>query len=220
MDLLAPKADIFLGIKRYAQTVKKPYAMGKTGLMTAMEAFDKNSFSSDILFEAAVRRREVVNLYILTGCYNLSDYEYFNERNALKLIENAYLNFDLTVLLVNKSIYDSFTVCALLKSDYNLAAIRPDMDKLREFNSYIAFLKKKQKIPAEKTKFVAYEYQKNIDIGYDVIKEAVGNNFLGSISYSRNRSVLRNLRGTYARHMEKHITADYAKILGALNIIK
>lgn len=220
MDLLAPKADIFLGIKKYPQMAKNSHAIGKTGLMAVMEALDKNCFSYGLLLEAAVRRREVVNLYILTGCYNLSDYEYFSEKNAVKLMENAYLNFDLTILLVNKSIYDSFTICALLKSDYNLVAIRPDMDKLREFNSYIAFLKEKQKIPVEKTKFVAYEYRKNIDIGYGVIKEAVGNNFLGSISYSRNRSVLRNLHSTYAKHMEKHVTADYAKILSALNIIK
>ena len=74
--------------------------------------------------------------------------------------------------MVNRSIYDSFTLISLAKSDLNLIAVKADVDKLREFNNYIAFLKDKQHIPIEKTRFIAYEYDKSVCLGLSEVREA------------------------------------------------
>jgi serine/threonine protein kinase len=219
MDLLSPKADIFLNIKRYPENLKGEAIIGKGGLSIVIDSLDKNCFTSSLLFEAAAKRKELSNLYILTGSYKLHDYEYFNNSSASRLIENAYRNFDISILLVNKSIYDSFTVLSLIKSDYNFIAIPANLDKLREFNNYMAFLKDKQNILLEKNKFVIYEYDKLTQLSRSDIKEATGSYPIAFISYSKKRAEYRNLRGTYVKQMERHITEEYKELLLSLNII-
>ncbi len=219
MDLLAPKADIFLKLKKYPPRIISEGKSGKTGLNIIIDSLEKNYFTPGLLLEASIKRKELDNLFILTGSYKLEDYEYFNDSSAIRLIENAYLNFDLTILLVNRSIYDSFSVCALIKSDYNFLPIRADLDKIREFNSYIAFLSEKQNIQMGKTKYIAFEYEKATGVDLLTMAEATGNNLAGCISYSAKRAAFRNLRGIYAKSMGNQNVAEYKELLTFLNII-
>jgi len=219
MDLLAPKADIFLNVKKYPGPVAGDGQKSKTGLNIVIDALDRNYFTPGLLMEASIKRKELKNLFVLTGSYNLEDYEYFRDVSAVQLIENAYLNFDLTILLVNRSIYDSYTLCALIKSDYNLIPLRADIDKLREFNRYIDFLSEKQNIRPDKYKFIAYEYEKATDVDISTFEEATGGNCLGFISYATKRRINRNLKGIYARNMSEYNLMEYKNILAFLNII-
>ena len=97
-------------------------------------------------------------------------------------------------------------------------ALHGDIDRLREFNMHIAFLKDKQQIPVEKTKFVAFEYMKPYSLSLNEIKEATGNNLIGRISYSRKRAVYRNLKAAYAARMEKETVREYEEILSRFSI--
>ncbi|NJD02987.1 MAG: serine/threonine protein kinase [Ruminiclostridium sp.] len=149
LDLLAPKADICLNLKKYPGRFLNEGRLLKSGLDIVIDAAEKSFLSPDLIAETALKRKDMKNLFVLTGNYMIENYEYYNDESLIRLIEKAYIGFDLTILLVNKSIYDSFTVISLSKSDYNLAAIRADLDKLRETNNYLAFLKEKQYIPLD-----------------------------------------------------------------------
>jgi hypothetical protein len=219
LDLLSPKADLFLNIRKYPAKVTGGNFFGSSGLNIVMESVDKNYLTAELLTEASLKRNGLDNLFVLTGNYKIENYEYYSDDSLLKLIEKAYRSFDITILLVNRSIYDSFTVLSLSRSDMNIVALHGDVDRLREFNTHIAFLKEKQHIPADKTKFVAFEYLKPFSLSLNEIREATGGNLIGRISYSRKRAVYRNLKAAYAGRMEKDIIREYGEILEYFNIL-
>jgi Serine/threonine protein kinase len=220
LDLLAPKADICLNVKKYPERIINEGGFLKSGLDITIDAVEKNYISPELITEASLRRKDLRNLYILTGNYKLENYEYYNDNSLIKLIDKAYMSFDLTILLANKSIYDSYTVISLSKSDFNIAAVNADLDKIREMNSYIAFLNDKQKIPMNKTKFVAFNYNNSENLGLRVVEEATQGNLLGQISKSKKRNTYRNLKLAYSARMEKEIIREYMIILRFFNILQ
>lgn len=219
LDLLAPKADLFLNLKRFAAKPAQPGIFGHSGLGMVMDAISKGILASDSLRQSASAMKDLKNLHVITGNSRLDYYEYYAEDSVPKLIDKCYRNYDITILLVNRSIYDAFTLSSLLRSDLNIVATRGDVDQLREFNTYIAFLKDKQNLPLENTKFVLFEYDKNTGMGIDEIREATQNNLLGRISASRKRAVYRNMRSSYASHMEKFICSEYVRLLAKLDLM-
>lgn len=219
LDLLNPTADLFLKTPKTQDNMAAEGIVHNTGLNIVMDAITRSRFSPDLLSEASIKRRELKNLYILTGNYKLENYEYFRDESLYSLIEKAYQHFDITILLVNRSIYDLFTVISLARADYNIVALRADIDKLREFNAYLSLLKDKQNIPLNKTKFVAYEYNPEFNLKKAVLDSLTGNNFLGGIRHSGKRAVYRNLKILYPRRMEKAVLADYTGILSKFGIV-
>lgn len=219
LDLLAPKADLFLNLKGFAAKPAQPGIFGHSGLGMVMDAISKGMLTSDSLRRSTSRRRDLKNLHVITGNSKLEYYEYYAEDSVPKLIDKCYRNYDITILLVNRSIYDAFTLASLLKSDINIVATRGDVDQVREFNTYIAFLKDKQNLPLENTKFVLFEHDKSTGMGIDEIREATQNNLLGRISPSRKRAVYRNMRSSYASHMEKFICNEYVRLLVKLDLL-
>ena len=159
------------------------------------------------------------SLYTLTGNYRLENYEYFSESSLVKLIDMAYSSFDITILLASRWIYDSYTIIALSKSDFNIVPISADIGTIREYNNYIAFLAEKQKIPAEKSKFAAFEYVKEGNLPVVEFEKAVDGNYLGEVHYSKKRVSGRNCKNSYAACMEKEVQEDYIRILRFFGII-
>jgi len=219
LDLFAPKADLFLNVKKYPGKTVQGGLYDYSGLDIVMNAIGKGVLSPELLQQAAVRRKELSNLHILTGSYRLDNYEYFSEDSVIRLIEKSYRIYDITILLVNRWIYDAFTLSALLKSDINIAAVRGDIDVLREFNTYIAFLKDKQKLPVENTRFVLFEYDKEMGLGINEVNEATGGCLIGKIPPSRRRAMYRNLKGAYVSRMEKEMEKEYVRLLEKLELI-
>jgi hypothetical protein len=184
-----------------------------------MDAIGKAVLTKELIFQSTVSRKELKNLHILTGSYRLDNYEYYTEDSVPKLIDKCYRIFDITILLVNRSIYDAFTLAALLKSDINIAAVKGDILSLREFNSYITFLKEKQNLPLNATKFVFFESDRVNDIAVSEANEATQGNFAGRISYSRKRAEYRNKKEAYVLHAEKEISAEYCRVLERIGIL-
>lgn len=219
LDLLAPKADLILSLRKYSPKLAQLSIFGHSGLDLIMDTLEKDSLATELLQQATIEEKHLKNLHVLTGNYRLENYEYYNVDSVPKLIEKCYRCYDITVLLVNRSIYDAFTLASLLKSDMNIAAVRGDVDKLREFNTYIAFLKDKQHLPPEKTKFVMFEYDKAAGMSMSEVMEATQGNLLGKISASKKRCAYRNLKGAYAAHMEREIDGEYVKLLSAIGLL-
>lgn len=219
LDLLNPKADICLGIKKTPERIRINGVLNSSGLNVAMDSIEKNCLDARIMAEASVKRKELKNLYVLTGSYKLDNYEYYDNESLSKLIETSYRHFDITLLLVNKSIYDSFTVISLHMSDFNIIPLRADIDALREFNSYIVFLREKQGIAVEKSKFVAFEYIPQLNLSKKLLISITEDNYWGHVGYSRRRAKYRNLKVPYSRHMEKDVADNYRSILVRLGIL-
>lgn len=220
LDLLAPKADIYLNVRKIPDRVTSSEGVFKdSGLNIVMDCAQKNLLSQDILIEASVKRRNLKNLFILTGNYNLDNYEYYKEESLVNLIDKSYQNFDITILLVNRFIYDSYTAVSLIKSDFNIVPVRADIDQFREFNSYMMFLKEKQHIPLGKMLYAAFEYDHTINLPEKVIQEVTEHNYLGSVRYSRKRARYRNLKIPFIRRAGKEVYKDYKVILSRLSIL-
>lgn len=219
LDLLAPKADLFLNLRKFPAKLSQGGLCGRSGLDLVMDALEKGCVDEEQLQQAIVERKDLKNLHVLTGNYRLENYEYYNEESVPKLIDKCYRRFDITILLVNRSIYDAFTLAALLKSDMNIAALRGDVDQLREFNSYTEFLMEKQHLCVRRTQFVLFEYDKTVSIAPGEAREAVKGNLLGKISYSRRRLLHRNLNGAYAIRMEKNIEQEYVQLLIRMGLL-
>lgn len=212
-DALAPKADLILNTEKFSDKYPVNGRYDNSVLEVLMNAVDSGCLSNELLYDASLKKTGCGNLFIATGNYRLENYEYFRDEQLVKLVERAYQCFDLTVLLVNASIYDSFTVIALIKSDYNIAAVHADLAELRKCNATLAFLEEKQHIPAEKTKFVIYEYDSGVNMDIGLLREITWNNLAGTVGLSRRRVRFRSRKTAYARRMEKNIAADYRRIM-------
>lgn len=219
LDLLAPKADLFLGLEKYHQKPVQAETFSYSGLDAVLDAVGKGILTAGLIKQASVTRKDMKNLHIITGNYRLDNYEYYSEDSVSRLIDKCYRTCDITILLVNRFIYDAFTLAALLRSDINIAAIRGDVDQLREFNNYIAFLEEKQHLPADNTQFVLFDYDKTTGIGMDEARAATRGNLLCKVSSSRKRAMFRNLRGVYITHMEKEVVEDYICLLKRLGLL-
>jgi len=219
LDLLVPSADLHLNVKKWTDKVTSEGVMNSSGLNIVMDAIERNFFTSEILEDAAAKRRELSNLFILTGNYRLDNYEYYNDASLIKLIEKSYQNFDITILLVNKSIYDSFTVISLIKSDFNLIPVKADIHSLREYNSYLVFLKEKQQLSPSKSRFIAFEYDRESNISESTLAAVTDGTSIGCIRKSKRRDKYRNLKAPYARRMEKEVLNDYISLLSKFNIL-
>lgn len=214
LDLLSPKVDLFLKVKKEPEEVLEK----DSSLNILMDVIDKNYLTGDIIEKAAVKKRGLKNLYIITGNYNIENFEYYKDTNLTKLIEKSRQSFDIIILLVNRYIYDTYTFTSLICSDINIVPIKADLIEIREINRFIVCLKEKQEIEMEKYKFVAFEYQKHIEESEEVLRELSDNNYYGSIGYSSKRIKFRNGNRAYAARMEKHNQKEYLKLLVKLGI--
>ncbi|PNT91468.1 serine/threonine protein kinase [Clostridium thermosuccinogenes] len=218
LDTLNATADEYLNVPKYPKNIRSfEEPLDNTGLNICMDAADKKILTRELFLESLIQKLK--NFYILTGNYNLSNFEYYSEASLNTLIEKAYELFDITIIITNGFIYDAFTLIALRKSDYNIAAVKADKITVRKINRYLVYLKEKQNIPPEKTKFVAYEYNGRTDLRKDIMNELTEGNYIGWVSCSQKRQVYRNMRPTYAKNMDKKIRNEYIHILSRFNIV-
>ena len=218
MDLLCPTADLILNIKKYPERIIREGILNESGLNIVLDSAAKGVLTRESFISACIKRKEVSNLYILTGNYRLENYEYYSNESLTIFIDKSRQLFDVVILAVNRSIYDAFTVISLIKSDVNIIPICAVVHKLREFNNYIVFLKDKQKIPLEKNKFVAFEYNAKTHLSEAAISEATQYNYLGSVRFCPQREKCRNQRIAYSQKMDKKVKEDYIRILRKIKI--
>lgn len=219
LDLLSPKADLYLNIKKYPEMLAGEGVLNESGINIVLDSIEKGVFTRENLLGACIRCRELDNLYMLTGNYRLENYEYYTDESLATFIDKARVMFDVLILAVSKWIYDSFTVISLIKSDLNIIPVHADIDCFREFNNYIVFLKEKQQVRPDKTKFVAFDYYQHYNLEEDAIEEVTLHNYLGKISYCRRRAKYRNLKLSYARRMDSSVVNDYILILKKLKLL-
>lgn len=219
LDLLAPKVDLNLNVKKYPEKVFKDSSVKQTGLKIIMDAIENNYLSVEVITKASVKRDEVKNLFVITSSYDHNDYEYFDNDSIATLLEKLQQNFDVSIVLVNRCMYDYYTLCALYMADYNLVAVNANIGAFREFNSYMTFLSNNQNIDASKMRFVAFNYDKDTEESISAATEMSNNKLLGTIRYSRKRAIYRKLKTPYSKVMEPNVLQDYFDILSTFGIV-
>ncbi|MDD4495478.1 MAG: serine/threonine-protein kinase [Eubacteriales bacterium] len=219
LDLLSPSVDIYFNVRKYPWNIKGSGLFSNTGLNIVLESAEKKVLEGEVIEKASVRRRELSNLYILTGCYNLEDYEYYSNESLLSFFECAVRSFDLVILCANRSIYDSFTILSLDRSDINIIAVKPTVRELRDFNRWIEHLNKKQKICTDKYKYVIYQWKPEISWQLEFAQRVLGACLMGLVRESTRRERYRSLKAAYVQKMERKIVSDYLKILICLGVV-
>jgi cellulose biosynthesis protein BcsQ len=219
LDLLSPSVDIHLNVRKYPGNIKGSGLFGNTGLNIVLESAEKKVLESEIIEKASVRRRELSNLFILTGCYNLEDYEYYSNESLLIFLECAVRCFDIVVLCVSRSIYDLYTILSLDRSDINIIAANPSVRELRDYNRWVEHLNKKQRINTEKYKYVIYGWNPEISWQHEFAQRVLGGRLMGLVRCSIRRERYRSLKASYVQKMERPVVSDYFHILTRMGIV-
>lgn len=219
LDGISPKADIYLGLSQgiEAQARDSPEGSSLDHVFGSIEA---DSINKECFVNHCLRRKDLNNLYILTGYFHISDLEKTSEKELAGLIEHAYRIFDIVVVILNSSARDPLAPIALMKSDYNVAAFQAYADELRDFENYLLHMNMKHNLPLDRIRYVAFEYKGNVHYPVSYLKEIFsGSGFLGIISYSRHRELYRNLNACFARWAIRKNPGEYVDILSKFNIV-
>jgi serine/threonine protein kinase len=219
LDFTASKLDLYLNLvpelDKYLTARNLNF-----GFNLIKDAQERNCFGSDTLKKACIFNRDAGNLYILTDNYDIDNYEKYKNIDFTSLIECAYKNFDITILVLNNSVNDSFSRVALERADYNIVSIPANLDDIRQYEAYFQFMKDKYGITMDKVKFVAFDYKKDINLPENMLKSFFGGkSFSGSVTHQPEREKFRNINSFYARvALEKHQN-EYVNILAGFNIL-
>lgn len=179
LDFLNPSLDILLNVP------KNPLrAMGElSGIAHMLEAATNNFLVQAMYDQFSSKRREAPELYILTGIYDLGEYEYVGMDLLRKIIKEASRYFDLVVLTVNANPYDACTAMAFAESDIVLHPSGTDPLSIRFFNNLVLFFAEKQQVDMGKFRYVAY-LDKPITSDISFMKETTFGSYAGFISTS------------------------------------
>jgi len=152
LDFLNPSLDILLNVP-----INPLRAMGDlTGVFHMLEAAENNFLVQAMYDQFSVKRREAPNLHVMTGVYNLADYEYVGMDLLRKVITEARNFYELVVLVVNQNPYDACTALAFNEADLVLHPSGTDALSIRYFNNFVYFFADKQQVSVDKFKYVAY----------------------------------------------------------------
>jgi cellulose biosynthesis protein BcsQ len=216
-DRLQPSVDLLLNVKR---TISDPVGgleeLQQTGLNLLLDAIRKNCLTGDKFLRSCARVKGNDYLFALTGSYNLSDYEYYDKNDYMRLIEKAGEYFDVVILLVNRFIYDAFTTISLLMSDKNLLPVSASVLEMRSIAASAAFVSERQRLDPGKNYFVAFDVDERSLMTDEDYEALSGNRFLGSVPSQHKRCKARYEGKLYGPAMERQVVDSHEKIIKRL----
>lgn len=216
-NLLDAQIDIHLGTKMHC--AKSKVGLPLSGIDVLMESLYKGYLTKESILEACIRTGAKNNLYLVTGNYNINNYEYFSNECLSKFLDKCLKYFDEVIINVNKCIYDSYTLLCLMSSDLNIYAGGTDIASLRTVNSQIAFLEDKQKIKGDKYKMVSWCESPEGMLPEPLLKELTERRFIGRISENKRRNTLRNEKKCFANGASKTTKKEYIDLLKKLGVL-
>jgi len=220
MNFECQKLAEFFNIKLKSNTDVSEYKKSQKGLLFINEAIENKKISKEIFEKACFRTHDPGRLYLLMHENKNHSLEQSLNLNIEKVLEHAYKYFDLSIAVVNGTIFDPVAHIIQLKSDYVILAPQTNVDSIYHYQNYIEYSQKKYDLPDEKIKYVAYDYKEGISLPLDKAKKSFGKgSYIGKITYQSNREKYRNLYTVYHRNAYKTISEEYLQILEHFNII-
>lgn len=214
---LSPSIDMYFGIEKFS----KSYEINddnsyNTGLNIAIDAIRKNVLTKELLYDISKPHKRLKNLHFLSGSYNINNYEYYDSKSYVELINVCKDSFDVVITLSNDSIYDLYTSLSIIKSDINIIPMEAHYDNIRKINNQISFLVDKQNISLNKNYIVPFEYMNGVDVGLDYLGDLSICKTISKVSFSKLRRSMRSERRCFAEKIDKKQEQEYEKVLEEL----
>lgn len=156
-DRLNPTSDLYLNVSPLIKHTYESYTTTQsTGLNILIDSQKRGSMSQGIIDKVCQPVKGFKNYFVLTGCYNLKDFEYYTKEEFSKLIAGVASYFDVLIIKVNPYAYDGFSAIGRLVCDVNFAAYPGTAEHLRQFSQLIHFMQNTQGETLNKSYFVEY----------------------------------------------------------------
>ena len=217
-NLLDPRIDIHMGTKMYIE--KSMAGVPLSGVDVLMENLYKGNINKESLSDACVKAGSKDNLFIVTGNFNMNNYEYFSNECLVKFLDKCLKYFDEVIINVNKFIYDSYTLFCLIASDLNIYAGKTDIASLRTLNSQISFLEQKQRIPSKKFKVVSWCEASAGLLPVPLLYELTESRFIGHVTENKKRISLSNDKKCFSKVAGPVTAKEYFSLLKKIGVIK
>ncbi|HBN85557.1 MAG TPA: hypothetical protein DDZ89_17135 [Clostridiales bacterium] len=216
-DLLDAQLDLHLGSKMHP--LKNKPGVFLSGIDILTESLYKGRVTRESIMDACIKIGSKNNLYLVTGNFNVNNYEYFSNECLCKFLDKCLKYFDEVIINVNRCIYDSYTLLCLMYSDLNIYAGKTDIASLRTLNGQIAFLEDKQKINSDKYKVVSWCEPKESMLPEPLLKDLSEQRYIGTVSDNKKRNVMRNDKKCFAKVACKNVRREYIHLLKKLDVI-
>ena len=217
-DFLSPKLDIYINLKH--DSIKEDADNIETGFFALMNSIGGSRTDRGLFEKNCSRIDNIKNLYILSETFSIKNLDKFKDADIDRIIELAYRNYDITIIVVSRSIYDLHTINSMKRADFNLLASFANMDEVNEVAAFLKHMYENNGIQPEKTKYIAYEYKSGINLPFDILYEQFSKEDVsGYVSYDPDREKFRNINRCYASNIMKKHGSEDRNILAGFNII-
>lgn len=183
LDRLAPSADVFMGVKPMLPQAYEFFTkVSATGLNVLLDCAKKGAIQRETFIKCTQALKAFPSCHVLTGVYQMTDYEYYKTEDLTLLIDKAASYYDVVILKTNKYAYDGFTLMAMHMADIIISGLPPAIEEIRAHHQLILLLQEKQRISIEKQAWVLFEEEPigTLEIGF--IESLTRGNYLGNIS--------------------------------------
>lgn len=179
---------------------------------------DKGGVDKDCLERSCIQVKGL-NLYTLVTEYRPDNYHNLKNVQIDKLIDFVYRNYDLTLVNVNASVLDEYSVMASQNSDHVILSLNGDRISRKQAENYALYMKSNFSIPLDRFNYIIFDYEETMDAPLGYFRSNIpSNQFLGYISFNRKRHTHRNSKVVYARKIYGWYLDEYLNILSQFNI--
>lgn len=217
LDRLTPTADVYLGV---SPLLKKPYdfftKVSATGLNVLLDCSKKGQVQREVFSRCTQPVSGFSNCEVLTGVYQLSDYEYYKAEDVMGLVDKAAGYYDVVILRTNAYLYDGFTMMAMKVSDAILAGLNPAIDQIRGHRQLVALLKDKQQITVDKQCWIMFEDHPLSALESGFLETLSMGTYLGKVPKLAARQKCQATGEPYLKSQYERLAKVYVPILNQL----
>lgn len=215
-DRFCPQLDVFLNTKSHIKSVYTHLDYQRaTGLNLLIDASHKHVLTKKYAQHLSLRVKGFSNIHFFSGSYLLEDYEYFKLEDYKKVVQFLRTTYDLLIIHTNGFIYDAFTIHSLMISDCNLISCHGVMYDIKEKLNYVGFIEKKQRIERNKNIFVLFDFNKQIHVDFNILKQGVDYRLVKIASSKCRKAHFNHYPLTH--YMSRQVFKNYVHLLNQIN---
>ena len=217
LDRFAPTADIYTGVKAILDGQYEFFNKASaTGLNVLLDCAKKGNLQKEVFSKCTQTVKGFERLHILTGVYQLADYEYYRAEDIKAIIERAAGYYDVILMKTNGFIYDGFTLMAQKLADLIITGLEPDIGAIRAYRQTVQLLKEKQGIPLSAQHWVLVETQKTTAVDMAFYENLAGSSCMGRIPKLVERQNCTATGVYYLSGVERQLSTDYKHLMRAM----
>ncbi len=217
LDFRSPKVLMYFCIEEEAESRKYSSNFGIDCVVKNINEglIDKKTFE-----EACLRVKGHERLQILTDYIDLENQKGYTGEEIKSIIQTAYKYSDVVIITTGEDITATNNIMAFDLSDYNIIAVPATYDNISQHELNMLYLAEAQKIPIDKVKFIATEYQECLHLTISKLKTYFNGNssYIGILPYDEKRVKYRNLNSFYGKWSIRKYKKYYTHILSVFSI--